>query len=87
MSKAMTRATGGHNLRVRVAMALIAALLVVLVALVFALQSTPTASDLDANPANPAVSAQRDRGSSITEDPYIERHAEVVQRLGGGSLR
>jgi hypothetical protein len=86
MSKAMTQATGGHNLRVTVAIALLA-VLVTLVALAFALRSIATVSDDAANPANPAVSAQGNTGASITEDPSIERHAEVVQRLGGGSLR
>jgi hypothetical protein len=39
------------------------------------------------NPANHAMSADGKRGSISTQDPYIERHAEVVQRLGNGSLR
>jgi hypothetical protein len=77
----------GHNLRVTVVMALLAVLLLLSVALVFALQSAPTTTDRDANPANHAMSAGGKGGSSLTEDPYFERHAEVVERLGHGSLR
>jgi len=40
----------------------------------------------DATPAHRAISADGARGSTITKDPNIERHAEVVQRLGNGSL-
>ena len=105
----------GHNLRVTVLMALLAVLLLLL-ALVFALQPAPTTSDRDAKPANHAMSGTRESdvtksdvthliptsgsdanptidavsgtgGSSITHDPNIERHAEVVERLGNGSLR
>ena len=41
----------GHDLRVTVVMALLAVLLLLAVALVFALRATPTISDRDANPA------------------------------------
>jgi hypothetical protein len=77
----------GHDLRVTVVMALLAVLLLLAVALVFALRPTPTISDRDANPANHAMSAEDIGGSTITKDPNIERHAEVVKRLGNGSLR
>jgi hypothetical protein len=77
----------GHNLRARVVMALLAVLLLLAVALVFALRPAPTTSDREANPANHVMSAHGKRGSISTQDPYIERHAEVVQRLGNGSLR
>jgi hypothetical protein len=77
----------GHNLRVRVVMALLAVLLVLVVALVFALQPVPTTSDRDANPASHAMSADGKRGFSIPQNPDLERHAEVVERLGNGSLR
>jgi hypothetical protein len=33
------------------------------------------------------MSADSTGGSISTQDPYIERHAEVVERLGNGSLR
>jgi hypothetical protein len=84
MSKAMSEATGGHNLRVTmVTLALAVALLVL--TLVAVVQTTSTTSD--SGNANPAMSADGSGGSSIAQDPLIERHAEVVQRLGGGSLR
>jgi hypothetical protein len=84
MSKAMTQATGVHSLRVRVEMAMIAVLLVALVAL----QPTPTAKDREAKPANPVMSAEgKGIPRSVNYDPAIDRHAVVVQRLGGGSLR
>ena len=77
----------GHNLRVTMVMALLAVLLLLAVALVFALRPAPTTSDRDAKPANHAMSADSTGGSISTHDPYIERHAEVVERLGNGSLR
>jgi hypothetical protein len=77
----------GHNLRVTVVMALLAVLLLLAVALVFALRPAPTTSDRDAKPPNHAMSADSTGGSISTHDPYIERHAEVVERLGNGSLR
>jgi hypothetical protein len=78
----------GHNLRARVVTALLAVLLLVAVALVFALRSAPTTSDRDSNPANHAISADGKRGSISTQDPVLlKRHAEVVERLGNGSLR
>jgi hypothetical protein len=82
MSKAMTQATGGHNLRAIVALA---AVLLVLT-LVAVLQTAPTTPDR--GEANPAMSAEGKGGStrSVNDDP-IDRHAEVVQRLGNGSLR
>jgi len=76
----------GHNLRVTRIMALLAVLLVLTVALVFALQPVPTTSDRDASPANHAMSAGGNGGSSLAQDP-IHRHVKVVQRLGNGSLR
>jgi hypothetical protein len=77
MSKAMTQATSGHNLRVMIALTLVAVL-----------QTTSTTSDSAATSANPAMSAEGKGGStsSVNDDP-IKRHAEVVKRLGGGSLR
>jgi Trk-type K+ transport system membrane component len=76
----------GHNLRVMVVMALLAVLLVLAVAVAFALQPAPMTSDRDASPANHAMSAGGNGGSSLTEDP-IHRHVKVVERLGNGSLR
>jgi Trk-type K+ transport system membrane component len=76
----------GHNLRARVVMALLAVLIVLTVALVSALQPAPTTSDRDASPANHAMSAAGNGGSSLTEDP-IHRHGKAVERLGNGSLR
>ena len=101
----------GHNLRVRVVMALLAVLLLLAVALVFALRPAPTTSDHDAKPANHAMSGTKESvvthliatsgshrnptidavsgtgGSSISQNPDVKRHAEVVERLGNGSLR
>ena len=76
----------GHYLRVTVVMALLAVLIVLAVALVFARQPAPTTSDRNASPANHAMSAGGNGGSSLTEDP-IHRHVKVVERLGNGSLR
>jgi hypothetical protein len=73
----MNKTIRGHNLRARVVMALLAVLLLLAMALVFALRPAPTTSDRD---ANPAMSADGKRGSIGTQDPYLERHAEVVGR-------
>ncbi len=85
MSKAMTQATRGYNLRVTMAIAALAVLLLVLT-LVAALQTAPATGDRDANPASQSMSTEGNGGSSLAQDP-IHRHAEVVERLGGGSLR
>ena len=77
----------GHNLRVTVVMALLAVLLLLAVALVFTLPSAQTTSDRDVSRANHVMSADGKRGSSIPQNPDVERHAEVVERLGNGSLR
>jgi hypothetical protein len=77
----------GHNFRVMVVMALIAVLVLSTMALVYALRPVPTTSHGDATPAHRAMSADGARGSTITKDPNIKRHAEVVQRLGNGSPR
>jgi hypothetical protein len=78
MSKAMGQAIRGHNLRVMMVIAALAAVLLVLI-LVAVVQTTSTTSD-SGNPANPAMSADGSGGSSIAQDPLIERHAEVVAR-------
>lgn len=64
------------------AMALLA--LVLLSAVAFAAWSATTASDSGRDPAIHATSAG---GSGIAQDPYIDRHAEVVARYHEGSLR
>jgi hypothetical protein len=84
--KEMNKTIRRHNLRARAVMVLLAALVLLAMALVFVLQSAPTTSDRDAKPANHAMSADGKRGSISTQDPYIERHAEVVERLGDGRL-
>lgn len=84
MSKAISRTTGGHNLRVMMAIAALAAVLLALT-LVAVLQTASTTSD---GAANPAMSAEgKGVPRSVNHDPAIDRHAEVVQRLGDGSLR
>ncbi len=57
---------------------MVAALAVLLLALtlVIVVETIPTTS----GSANPAMSADGSGGSSITHDPYIDRHAEVVAR-------
>lgn len=80
----MSKAIRSQNLNAAVVMALIDVLLL-LAALVFTLLPAPTIGD--ANPLIHARSAGGTGESSLTEDPNIERHAEVVQRLGNGSLR
>ena len=84
MSKAMTQTTGAHNLRVMMAMVALAVVLLALT-LVAVLQRAPTTTDR--GEANPAMSAEGKGGSTSANDDPIERHAEVVQRLGNGSLR
>jgi hypothetical protein len=69
----------GHNLKVVALMALLAVLFVVAAA--FATQ-VATTGDGDS-----AVHAKSAAGSSLTEDSHIDRHAEVVARYHGGSLR
>jgi hypothetical protein len=84
MSKAMGQATGAPNLRATLAIVVLAAVLLALtLAAVF--QAASTSSE---GTANPAMSAEgKGIPRSVNYDPYIDRHAEVVQRLGGGSLR
>ena len=83
MSKTMSQTTGGHNLRARTMTVILAVMLLVLT-LVVVVQTIPTTSDSSsANPANQAMSADRSGGSSITHDPYIDRHTEVVARHNG----
>jgi hypothetical protein len=87
MSKAMTQTTGAHNLRVMMAIVALAAVLLALT-LVAVLQTASTTSGGAVTSANPAISAEGTGGSrSVNYDTAIERHAEVVQRLGNGSLR
>jgi hypothetical protein len=85
--KRMNTTIRAHNLGVTMVIALIAVLVLSTVALVYALRPLPTTGHGDATPAHRAISADGARGSTITEDPTIERHAEVVERLGNGSLR
>lgn len=83
MSKTMTQTIRGHNLRVTVSVLLLAVLVLLVVALASMLQPAATSGA-----SNPAIHARSGAGgSSFAQDPSIERHAEVVQRLGGGSLR
>ena len=87
MSKPITQTTEAHNLRVTMAIVALAALLLALT-LVAVLQTASTTRDSAATSANPAISTEGTGGSrSVNYDTAIERHAEVVQRLGGGSLR
>ena len=73
MSKAMSQAIGGHNLRVTMVTLALAVLLLALT-LVVVVETAPTTSD-----SNPAIHAMSGTGgASLTHDPYIDRHAEVV---------
>jgi len=80
MSKTMTQATGGHFLRVTMVTVALAVVLLALT-LVVVVQTSPKTSD--SGDANPAMSADGSGGSSITHDPYIDRHTEVVARHNG----
>jgi Trk-type K+ transport system membrane component len=84
--KEMNTTIRGHKPRVTLVIALLTVLLLLAVALVFALQPAPTTSDRDASPANHAMSAGGNGGSSLAQDP-IHRHVKVVERLGNGILR
>jgi hypothetical protein len=86
MSKAMTQTTGAHKLRVMMAIAALAVVLLALT-LVAVLQTASMTSDSAVTSANPAMSAESKGGPRSVNDDPIERHAEVVQRLGNGSLR
>jgi hypothetical protein len=79
----MSKTIRGHDLRVAVVMALITVLL--LVALVVAVEPAATTSVRDGNPAIDAMSGTG--GSNVTHDPYIDRHAEVVAHYHQDSLR
>jgi len=84
MGKAISRTPGGRNLGVTMAIVVLAAVLLALT-LVAVFQAASTSSD---GAANPAMSAEgKGVPRSVNYDPAIDRHAEVVQRLGGGSLR
>jgi hypothetical protein len=72
----MSKAIRGHNLGATMAMVLIAALLLLAAAVFTVRQATTTGDRVGA----PAISADRDGGSSFTHDPYIDRHAEVIAR-------
>ena len=74
---------GNGARRARRGLAALAVVLLVLT-LVAVVQTAPTTADR--GEANPAMSTESKGGSSVNNDP-IERHAEVVQRLGDGSLR
>ena len=79
----MSKAIRTGNLRAIVGMVMLAVLLL-LVTLVFVLQPAVTTGDREDDPAIQAKSAG---GISDYQDPYIDRHAEVVARYHEGSLR
>jgi len=84
MNKTMTQTIRGHNLKVTLAMVLIVVLVLLVVALASMMQ--PAATTGASNPGIHAMSSAG--GSSFSQDdPYIERHAEVVARYQQGSLR
>jgi hypothetical protein len=66
----------GNDPKVAALMALIAVLFVLAVA--FAVQQIAAAGDGDGNSA---------KVPSLRQDPYVERHAEIIARYHGGSLR
>ena len=84
MSKTMSQAIGGHNSRVTMVTLALAVLLLALT-LVVVVRTAPTTSASNGNQANHVMSATG--GSSITQDPLIDRHAEVVARYHQVSLR
>ena len=67
------------------AMVLIAVLVLLVVALVSMLQ--PAATTGSGGPAVHANSAEGDGGAGIANDPFIDRHAEVVARYHQGNPR
>jgi hypothetical protein len=85
MGKAIGRTMGGRSFGVTMAIWALAAVLLALT-LVAVFQTAPTTGAGGA--ANRAMSAEgKGVPRSVNHDPAIDRHAEVVQRLGGGSLR
>lgn len=76
----MSKAIRTHNPGVKAEIALILVSLVLLAALAFTLPPTATTGD-------PAIRATSAKGSSVTNDPYVDRHAEVVARYHQGSPR
>jgi hypothetical protein len=84
--KTMNRAIRTGNLKVTMGIVLLAGLLL-MVTLVFVLQPATTTSNSGNNAGVQATSADSNGGSSLTHDPYIDRHAEVVARYHEGSLR
>jgi hypothetical protein len=79
-SEKMSKAIRANNLGARVAVVLICALLL-LGAAAFVWQQAATTSEPDVR----ATSAEGDRGSGITNNPAIARHAEVVAAYRGVS--
>jgi hypothetical protein len=80
--KEMNTTIRGHNLKVLAAMVLLA--LVLLSAIVFAVWMTAKVTD---RPGNPEIHGTSGGGQIITQDLYIDRHAEVIARYHEGSLR
>jgi hypothetical protein len=78
----MNKAIRTNNLRATVGMVLLAVLLL-MVALAFVLRPEVTTSDREDDPAIQATSA----GGLDSEDPYVDRHADVIARYHEGSLR
>jgi hypothetical protein len=84
MGKAIGRTTVGRNLRVTMAIAALAAVLLVLT-LVAVYQTASTTSDRG---VSPAMSAEgKGVPSGVDHDPVIDRHAEVVARYHEDGLR
>jgi hypothetical protein len=70
----MAKAIRGHNLGTRLAMVLLAALLLLIASAFVVWQATTTGEGV----GTPAISADRDGDSRFARDPSIERHAAVV---------
>jgi hypothetical protein len=87
MKKAMSWMEGSHHPRVTVMMALLAVLLLLLASVLFASRPTVTTGEHGPDAVNHAMIADGSEGSSADQDPYIARHAEIVQRVGDGSIR
>jgi len=80
MSNTMTQTMRGHNSKVTMVTVALAVVLLALILIVVD-QTSPTTSD--SGSANHAMSVDGSGGSSITRDPYIDRHTEVVARHNG----
>jgi hypothetical protein len=88
MSKSISRATGGPSVRVTTVMVALAVVLLLVLAVVAIAKTTSTNSDSAASPAKHAISSDIGTGGiSVNQQPYSDRHADVIARYHADSLR